>query len=194
MHLNVLAAYTDLGLQGSVITWQFLSLISCDTGCLNPQEMRWGRENSCRLTCYMQNTHLHYSLDKSTDLHLILVVSFRWKNSGELSIFPQFFVLKIIRWIGLDCCPRFCPAPFAISLKNTQHPKHPKSQNQWAFFPFVFKIFEALTFDERSEYINIFYWNAKWGIYLWSISNIRNGKEDGVGKKSISTSITFKPP
>lgn len=40
-HLNVLVVYTDLGLQGSVITWQFLSLISCDTGSLNPQEM-WG--------------------------------------------------------------------------------------------------------------------------------------------------------
>lgn len=30
---------------------------------------------------------------------------------------------------------------------------------------FVFKIFEALTFDDRSECINVFYWNAKGDIY-----------------------------
>lgn len=39
------------------------------------QNVRWGREDSCRLPCHKRSTHLHYSLDKRTDLHLILVSS-----------------------------------------------------------------------------------------------------------------------
>lgn len=39
------------------------------------RNVRWGREDSCRLPCLKRSAHLHYSLDKRTDLHLILVSS-----------------------------------------------------------------------------------------------------------------------
>lgn len=58
----------------------------------------------------------------------------------------------------LDRCPRFCPASFVVLLKKKTHTLNtPKISKPISVFPFLFKIFEALTFDERSEYINIFY-------------------------------------
>ena len=76
-----------------------------------------------------------------------------------LLVLPIFILIKIIRGIKLDCCPRFCPASFAVLLKKkkTHTLNTLKIPKPISIFPFLFKIFEALTFDERSEYINIFY-------------------------------------
>lgn len=72
------------------------------------RNVRWGREDSCRLLCHKRSAHLHYSLDKRTDLHIILVSSISRQGMETIQGIAEFlnYINSVYLVLNLHCLLR----------------------------------------------------------------------------------------